>query len=121
MRKLFYTPWIVLGFAIMLALSGCAGTTTNVEAPAEVQSVQALDQKCIAYGIALRSLAVLRVQDMLSEDQIATVEFTKRMVDPICASNTSFPFDPDNIAGWQDALKIVEAALFKMAFIQEDL
>ncbi len=118
MRSLIYTPWIAFGFAIMLALAGCAGTTTNVAAPEVVQQIQALDQKCIVYGTALRSLAILRAQDRLSEAQVAMVEDVRVLADPICASNTAF--DPDNIFGWQDALRTIEAALFEMAFIQEE-
>lgn len=79
----------------------------------EVNAIARVTQACATYDATLRSLAIMRAGDKLSEDQIATVDQWRPIMNGICIGEV-----PDIAA--DSLLDTAEKALFELSQIKED-
>ena len=96
MRALFLTPLLIL-------LAACA-------TPSSTQ--QSLQVACNGYAATLTALAGYRAADRLSDEQVATIDQWRPVLNEACSGE---------ITVTSDLLRIVEAGVLQMIFIETEV
>ncbi|TQV80309.1 hypothetical protein [Denitrobaculum tricleocarpae] len=95
---------IAAAFGAAFLLAGCASSSLSTQ--------ESLLIACRGYTATLTSLAGFRAADRLSDDQVATVEQARPILNQACSGE---------VMATDDLLAVVEAGLIQMIFIEKEV